>query len=139
MVNVKQFLETDVLDKYLLGSLDEKGVENLMKLTKAHPEIDLALQRKLLEVELIRRNTSIPPPAPIKTTVDNNLKDLLKNSGNEQRPENNGPLEIRGSSFMDVERYWKSGVIAILIVIVLLIGFIVFKYLENQQLKVLLD
>jgi len=73
-VNVQDYIQSGIIESYLLGMANEQEAAELMQLSRQHPEIKQAIDSFEASLEATAFANAVPAPAPIK----NNLFELLK-------------------------------------------------------------
>lgn len=138
-MNIYDYLKSGVLEDYISGSLAEAEVEKLLHLKTIFPEVEAALYRIDVDLIALSQAKRIPPPPGLWERIDSDLNKLAKTGIEQETHTSKRPIEIEDfSKYMWVERLWKWRTIGIMILIGILIGLVIYLYLENQQLKVLL-
>nr|WP_221270909.1 hypothetical protein [Pedobacter sp. AK017] len=137
------------MEAYLTGTATEKEIQQLMFLKKNYPQIDIALSR--IEMDLAQLSGISTPATGQK--IEDDLKELTKSKHtrivklkvhtkeSESTEEQTAGKSIQfieiedTSKYMRVKKTWKWRIIGILILMALLLGLIIYFYLENQQMK----
>jgi hypothetical protein len=68
-VDVKAYIESGVIESYIMGMADEQEVSELMQLAAQHPEIKAALYEAEVSLEAFAMANTTPPPPAVKTAV----------------------------------------------------------------------
>jgi anti-sigma-K factor RskA len=68
-VDVKAYIESGVIESYIMGMADEQEVSELMQLAAQHPEIKAALYEAEASLEAFAMANATPPPPDVKTAV----------------------------------------------------------------------
>jgi len=146
-VKIKEYIESGILEAYVLGSASEAETQELMYLKELHPQIQSALYHLEVDIERMAEYMAIKPPPDIWFKIENDISELVKRPAAEQLSVTSRPRKERGgrkkeyidvdskSSHMRVHKIWRWILIAIFILGKIFLGFAIFFYLENRQIK----
>lgn len=149
-MTIKEYIESGILESYVLGSASEAEARELLEFKKEHIEIQNALYELETDLERLARYMSIPPPPGIFTKIEDGINSLAntpraellvkepgsqKQNNNFKTANNNGQfIEVEAeSSYIRVHKTWKW-IFAIVFALskIFLIASI-YYYLENRQ------
>ena len=146
-MKIKEYIESGILEAYVLGSASEAETQELMYLKELHPQIQSALYHLEVDIERMAEYMAIKPPPDIWFKLENDINELVKRPAAEQLSVSSNPRKERGSrrkeyidvdsksSHMRVHKIWRWILIAIFILGKIFLGFAIFFYLENRQIK----
>jgi hypothetical protein len=146
-MKIKEYIESGVLESYVLGSASEEETQELLKLKQEHPEIKQALFELEVDMERLAQHIAIPPPPGMFTRIEDGINGLI--NAPEILPEvkeaDTGYKRFdkdKGNQFIDVEsesshmrihKAWRWVFAAVFVLgKIFLVGFI-YYYLSNQQ------
>ena len=147
MVKINEYIESGILEAYLLGSASEAETTELLYLKAKHPQIQDALQHLELEIEEIAQHMAIKPPPNTWAKIEDRINELAKTPVLESMPIKRPPKKDDGaksdqfihvdasSSHMRVHKIWRWLFIGVFILGKIFLGFAIYFYLENRQLK----
>jgi len=146
-VKIKEYIESGILEAYVLGSASEAETQELMYLKELHPQIQSALYHLEVDIERMAEYMAIKPPPDIWFKLENNINELVKRPAAERLSVSSHPRKERGgikkeyidvdskSSHMRVHKIWRWILIGLFILGKIFLGFAIFFYLENRQIK----
>ncbi len=146
-MKIKEYIESGVLESYVLGSTSEEETRELLRLKKQYPEVKDALFELELDMERLAQHISIPPPPNMLTRIEDGINGLIEvpetlpevkeaNPGYNRYDNNKGNqfIEVESeSSHMRIHKAWRYVFAAVFVLgKIFLIGFI-YYYLSNKQ------
>ena len=147
-MKINEYIESGILEAYVLGSASEAETNRLLELKAKHPQIDEALRDLEIDMERIAEHMAITPPPDVWTKIELHLNELTKTAdfqnlsigpppGNRNRNKRGDQfIEVdASSSHMRVHKVWRWLFIAVFIIGKIFLGFAIYFYLENRQLK----
>lgn len=146
-MKIKEYIESGILEAYVLGSASEAETQELMYLKELHPQIQSALYDVEVDIEHIAEYMAIKPPPELWLKIENGINELVRRPAAEQLSVTSHPRKERGgrkkeyidvdskSSHMRVHKIWRWILIAIFVLGKVFLGFAIFFYLENRQIK----
>jgi hypothetical protein len=144
-VEIKEYIESGVLEAYILGSASEKEINELHQLKGRHPQIQDALDKLQDDLECIAQHMAITPPPEIWNRIEDEVNELTKRDDADTlkitiNPKANGKdntgefVEVQGpSSHMRVHKIWRWILGAIFILGKIFLAFAIYYYLESRQ------
>ncbi len=143
-MTTKEYIESGILEIYVLGSASEAETRELLQLKQEYPEIQNALYELETDLERIARHLSIPPPPDMLARIEYSINNLIitpdhKLQINKQRKDgnssnNNQFIEVEAeSSQMRVHKNWKWVFAAVFILSKIFLIASIYFYLENRQ------
>lgn len=146
-MKIKDYIESGVLEAYVLGSASEAEVRELLYLKAKHPEIKQALQELELDMERIAEQMAIPPPPLCWTKIEAEMDAIVPapeaetvlfkqdREENKQSPKSSGDyIEVEAqSTYMRVHKSWKAIFIAVFILSKIFLICAIYFYLENKH------
>jgi hypothetical protein len=139
-MKIKEYIESGVLEAYVLGSASEDETRELLQLKKQYPEVKDALAELEFDMERLAQNIAIPPPPGMLSRIEDNINALIAtpetlpnvkeaDTGYRRYDNNKGNqfIEVESeSSHMRIHKAWFA------LGKIFLIGFI-YYYLSNKQ------
>jgi len=150
-VKIKEYIESGILEAYVLGSASETEAQELLHLKEQYPEIRHALTELELDLEHIARHMAIAPPPGTLEKIEANLHGLIPNpelkqvpdtrrhkdrkgKGDKHQKNNNQFIEVESSSsHMRIHKAWRWVFAAVFILGKIFLAFAIYFYLENRQ------
>ena len=144
-MNIKEYIESGILESYVIGSASEQEKRELLQLKDQHPEIQRALDELEVDMERIAQFMAVPPPPQLWYRIEDNINELvfsphLKPLKIEEYTNSNGQsskdqyIEVEGSStHMRIHKVWRWVLAAIFVLGKIFLGFAIYYYLENRQ------
>lgn len=146
-MNIQQYIESGILETYVMGAASEQEARELLQYKAQYPEVAAALKELELDLEMFASQMAIVPPPHTWTKINDNINDLIitpeyapvtLRPEKEQRraapDEKEKYLEVEyESSYMRVHKTWKWVFIAIFVLSKLFLIASVYFYLENRQ------
>lgn len=110
-MTIKEYLESGILESYVLGSASEAEALELLELKKQHPEIQNALYELETDIERLAQYMAIQPPPGMFTKIEDGITALVNAPGAEllvkepgkQQQHNNAKTTNNTGQFIEVE------------------------------------
>lgn len=149
-MKIKEYIESGILEAYVLGSASETETKQLLHLKDKHPEIGDALLQLEVDLEKIAQHMAITPPPVIWNKIEDHINELVvtpdvelanfKEKGYEdnraEQSKNNLYIEVEGeSSHMRIHKAWRWVFAAVFVLGKIFLAFAIYYYLENRQAK----
>lgn len=146
-MDVKAYIESGVLESYVLGSASPDETRQLLRLKKQHPEIANALFEVETQLEVMAQNMGVTPPPGMLIRIENEINGLIE-TGKHLPPARQRPTDYRRPEsepcpqFIDVEattdhmrihKAWRWVFAGIFILSKLFLIAAIYYYLENRQ------
>jgi len=149
-VKIKEYIESGILEAYVLGSTTETEAQELLQLKDRYPEIQNALTELEQDLEHIAQHMSVTPPPGTFEKIEQNLHGLIlspelkevpdifrekeQNSQDYKQNNTNQFIEVEGSStHMRIHKAWRLVFAAVFILGKIFLAFAIYFYLENRQ------
>lgn len=147
MVKINEYIESGVLESYVLGSASAAEAEELLSLKAKHPEISDALRELEIDLERIAQHMAITPPPGTWGKIEDSVKELIRARETEAYvvavpPEKDKHKGRRGGQFIEVEaesnqmrvhKVWRWILAAIFILGKIFLGFAIYFYLSSRE------
>lgn len=150
-MKIKDYIESGILEAYVLGSASEAEEKELLRLKTQYPQIQDALAELESDLERIAQHMAIAPPPGALEKIEDHINELMQNPKLKQLPDtrkphdhgysNNGQktgqfIEVEGSSsHMRLHKAWRWVFAAVFVLGKIFLGFAIYYYLENRQLE----
>ena len=145
-MKIKEYIESGVLEAYVLGAASEAEVRELLYLKGKHPEIKQALQEMEVDMERIAEQMAIPPPPLCWTKIEAEINAVIPEpeaetilfkqdvQENNERAKPGQYIEVEAeSTYMRVHKTWKWIFIAVFILSKIFLICAIYFYLENKH------
>ncbi|QQL50745.1 beta/alpha barrel domain-containing protein [Mucilaginibacter ginkgonis] len=146
MKNIEEYIESGILESYVLGMATPEEVTELLSIQKVYPEVEMALHNLEVDVERIAGLMAIPPPADTWNKIESQLNEvMLADKEPVLFKEYTRPQEkkaTKGSEYIEVEevsdqmrvhKAWKWVFAAVFVLGKIFLGCAIYFYLENRQ------
>lgn len=146
-MKINEYIESGILEAYVLGSASEAERRELLYMKAKYPEIQEALLDIELGVEEIAQQMAIIPPENGWLRVETGINELMKTPAAEAlvvKSPGKGGKGSKGSQFIEVDaasshmrihKMWRWIMLGIFILGKIFLGFAIFFYLENRNMK----
>jgi hypothetical protein len=145
--NVKEFIESGVLEAYVIGSASADEEREVLRMKNDHPQVKDALTELETDMEELARRIAIPPPPDMWNRIEAEFNELttrphapLEIGDRQQRPhrepenKENQYINVESeSTHMRIHKNWKWVFAAVFILGKIFLGFAIYFYLENRQ------
>ncbi|MBW4890555.1 hypothetical protein KXQ82_12540 [Mucilaginibacter sp. HMF5004] len=143
-MKVKEYIESGILESYVLGAVTEAEAQQLLQLKKQHPEIERALQELEVDMERLAGYMAVTPPPDMWNRISDDIDKqivLFDNApkvkdftGNGHSQNGNKYIEVEAeSTHMRIHKSWKWVFAAVFVLGKIFLGFAIYFYLENRQ------
>ncbi|GGD44328.1 hypothetical protein GCM10011514_05340 [Emticicia aquatilis] len=141
-MNPKEYIESGILETYILGLASDNQQEEVEKYLQIFPEVSLALE-DLGKVINGHFSASIPPPSVRQRIKEFDHDSLKKWDFNEQTHSQNNTqkeevkyLEVEVSdTHLRVHKYWRPAFIAIFILSKIFLAAALYFYFKSDSLN----
>lgn len=147
---IKTYIESGILETYVLGSASEDEVQELLYMKTKYPEVNEALEQLEIDMEKMAMHMAMMPPPSVWNKIEQEINDLIpspdakptrykeRNGYQEYRTPNNNNgqqfIEVESeSSHMRIHKSWKMVFAAVFVLGKIFLGFAIYFYLENRQ------
>jgi hypothetical protein len=148
VVKINEYIESGILEAYVLGSASDAETSELLYLKTKHPEIQEALRHLETDLEYIAQQMAVTPPPGTWIKIEDNINELIKMREGEQlvigeppRREGNAGsrrksqfIEIEAESgHMRIRKIWRWIFVAIFLLGKIFLAFAIYFYIENRH------
>lgn len=148
MNDIQEYIDSGILELYVLGSVSEEEERELLRYKEKFPEVKQALFELETDMERIAQQMAIKPPPTTWLKIQENLNELiempepeplrLKQIGDSQEPyqrkRDQQYIEVESeSSQMRIHKAWRWVFAAVFVLGKIFLGFAIYFYLENRQ------
>lgn len=141
-VNPKEYIESGILETYILGLASHNQQEEVEKYVQIFPEVSLALE-DLGKVINEHFSANIPPPSVRQRIKEFDHDSLKKWDLNEQTHANNNTpkedvkyLEVEVSdTHLRVHKYWRPAFIAVFVLSKIFLAAALYFYFKSDSLN----
>lgn len=148
-MNIQEYIESGILELYVLGSVTEDEAVELLYYKEHYPEVKNALNEIEVDMERVARQMAIAPPPGTWQKIEDRINELAtipeyeplkfkkEHNGNHRNHNGSG-----GTHFIDVEsqvshirvhKNWKWIFAAVFILSKVFLACAIYFYLENRQ------
>lgn len=149
-MKIKDYIESGILEAYVVGSASAAETQQLLELKEKHPEVAYALNELELDLERIAAHMSIAPPPGMLEKIEDSIGELIRQEKSNRMPAwadpsndqnfngNDKPesqfIEVEGSSsHMRIHKAWRWVFAAVFVLGKIFLGFAIYYYLESRQ------
>lgn len=148
-MKIKEYIDSGILESYVLGSASEEEARELLRLKKQYPEIQQALHELEVDMERIAEYMAITPPPEMWNRIEDGISDMintpevevlqLKDRGQREHQQNenrNGYIDIEAeTTHIRVHKNWKWIFAAVFVLGKIFLAFAIYFYIENRQAR----
>lgn len=151
-MEINDYIESGILEEYLLGSASEEDSQIVLELKQKYPEVRAALLDIELGMESIARSWAITPPPEIWDKIEADIAEQevkrfnfeaveimsgQKRIGdNSKRSKKNVFVDVDArSSHIRVHKLWRVVLIGLFVLGKIFMGLAIFFFLENRRVK----
>jgi hypothetical protein len=144
-MEIKKYIESGVLESYVLGSASAEEIQQLLQLKRQYPEIREALFQLETDLETFAGHISIPPPPGMLEKIESGINALIvpgetppvtDRGANNRHQYNSGNqfIEVEAeSSQMRVHKAWRWVMAGIFVLGKIFLIAAIYYFLENRQ------
>lgn len=147
-MKINEYIESGILEAYVLGSASEAEANELLHLKAQHPEIEDALFKLESDLERIAEHMAIAPPPNTWAKIEGGINELVKTPqfeyliGEEPKESSRGSMSGKSSQFIEVEaesghmrihKIWRWVFLGVFILGKIFLAFAIYYYLENRH------
>jgi hypothetical protein len=150
VVKIKEYIESGVLEAYVLGSASEAEAKELLYLKAKHPQILEALEVLESDLEHIAQRMAVTPPPGTWMKIESSINELMKNPealtidmpARDRREYANGSSRAKSSQFLEIEaesghirirKIWRWIFGAVFLLGKIFLAFAIYYYIENRH------
>lgn len=145
-MEIDDILKSGLLESYVYGAISPLEVATVKRYREDYPEVEAVLRELEREAELLAHQNAIMPPAGTFEAIENEINEIrlreqqLDQRSQERRYRDFTPqpeyLDVTSSSsHMNVHKAWRWAFAAVFLIGKVFLGFAIYYYLENRQLK----
>lgn len=149
-MNVKEYIESGILETYVMGASSESEANEVLRYKELHPEVKEALNQLEVDMELMAGQMAIKPPPDMWNRISNDIGGLIKAEPQALRmvpehdeffdftdapkPQGEKYIEIESSNtYIRIHKVWRWVFAAVFVLGKIFLGFAIYYYLENRQ------
>lgn len=145
-MKINEYIESGILEAYVLGSASEAEAKELLYLKAKHPQIQDALEHLEIDMERLAQLMAINPPPGVWSKIEDGINELVKRpraealtvkmppQGSKKSRKGHDFIEVDGSSsHMRVHKIWRWILIGIFLLGKVFLGFALYFFLQNRQ------
>ena len=147
-MNVQQYIESGVLEAYVLGAASENEAEELLLYKKRYPQVQNALEELERDMEYVAEQMAVIPPAVTWSKIEASINELAittdyepirlhprEERGDYYRTTRENYIEVAESenTYIRVHKSWKWVFAAVFVLGKIFLGCAIYFYLENRQ------
>lgn len=148
-MDIKEYIESGILEAYIFGSASEAEVDELLKLKVKHAQVKDALEELEANLEHIAQHTAIAPPTGKWYQIENELNEIIKQTEADKlkitsvpktkdySDKNQDQAEfiqlIAPTNQMRVHKLWRLLVISLIALGLLFLGLAFYLNSKNKQ------
>jgi hypothetical protein len=150
VVKINEYIESGVLEAYVLGSASEAETKELLYLKAKHPQISDALRELETDLEFIAQKMAITPPPGTWTKIEANLNEIIKARESDaltiDMPYKDQPREYsksrKAGQFVEIEaesghmrirKIWRWIFAAVFLLGKIFLAAAIYFYIENRH------
>lgn len=148
-MKITEYIESGVLEAFVLGAASEAEERELMRLKNQYPELNKTLADLETDMERIAQYMAVPPPPDMFARIENSINELVITPDTEiMRPadrewrQNNQPdgksryIEVEAeTNYMRLHKNWKWVFAAVFVLGKIFLACAIYFYLESRQAK----
>lgn len=149
-MEIKSYIESGILESYVLGSASDAEIRELLQLKRNYPEIEEALNDLETDLEHIAQYMAVTPPPNMFKKIEDSINDLVvapefsPEPYVEPQPEPRTHTRERKSQYIEVEsesshmrihKSWRWVFAAVFLLGKIFLATAIYFYLENRQAK----
>ena len=145
-MNTKEYIESGILETYVIGSASEQEEQELLRYKEQYPEIKNALQDLELDMEHIAEHMAITPPPHLWTKISDEINELTiaqpkalrvmpdREDKADATDKRDKYIEVESeTTHMRVHKTWKWVFAAVFVLSKIFLIAAIYFYLENRQ------
>lgn len=145
-MNIREYIETGIVESYVLGLASAEEGERFERLSEAFPELKIARSEFEFRLEAFATRHEVPPPAGIREKIEDRLRELpairpvsrgtwSAGAGSaSEGPREADYLAVEGrSTHIKVHRIWRPVFIGVFILSKILLALAIYFFLKYQN------
>lgn len=147
IVEISEYIESGILESYVMGSASDTEIRELLKLKEEHPQIREALYQVEVDFEDLAMNMAIPPAPGTWMKIETEINEITKSTdveslsieqGNRRADSkhhrNKYLIDIESkSSHIRVHKLWRWVLAFIFILGKIFLAFAIYFYFANRH------
>ncbi|NSL89601.1 hypothetical protein [Chitinophaga solisilvae] len=136
-MELKFYIESGIIESYVLGLATEAETEELQHMRKLYPELDTEVDLVERRLEKAAFDEAVLPPMEVKDRILQRARWEYAGAGYGDSSSNYTFINIqpKDGSHISVHRWWKIFFIIIFILSKIFLFFAIFYYLKYRQQK----
>jgi hypothetical protein len=148
-VNIQEYIESGILEAYVLGSASDAETRELLHMKDQFPQVRNALEELELDMERIAEQMAIMPPPNTWAKIEQEIHGLIEVPELKPAPQREFNynerqtrtaddreryIEVESSSeYMRIHKQWKWVFAAVFVLGKIFLACAIYFYLENRQ------
>ncbi|MDT3404864.1 hypothetical protein [Mucilaginibacter terrae] len=147
---VHDFIESGILEAFITGATSDAEERKVLEMKQQFPAVKEALSEIESDLEQLAQRMAVPPPPQIWDRIESEINGLTVTarhlpdtpgqdenySGNGRAKKGSDYIEVEGaSSHMRIHKIWRWIFGAVFLLGKIFLGFAIYYYLENRQIK----
>lgn len=148
-MDIKEYIESGILEAYRLGYASDEEVDELMRLQRKHPQIKDALDELDENLENIAEHMAITPPPNRWNKIEAELNEIIRKTEADKlkitsAPKNDNSIYkdvdpgafiqlIEAPKHIRIHKLWKVLVIGLIALGVLFLGLAIYLNSKNEK------
>jgi len=132
-LDINHYIETGVLDNYVLGSISERDKRAVECLSKIYPEINEELRKIQRSIEAFAKAGAVQPPKGLKTKILKEIESIAFLPNHVQDNENSNITSLKVTYKKEktpkIYQFWSIAAS------IFLVGFIAWNIMLNNQVE----
>ena len=147
-MKIKEWIDSGIMETYVMGVATEQEIEQVLLLKKQYPEFEQELAKLEYDMEVLAQGMAILPPPGILSKIEHEVNEIQlreqkveKFIAREHNSNQNDTLKDRyievesESNHMRIHKAWRWVFAAVFALGKIFLGFAIYYYLENRQAK----
>lgn len=149
-MKINEYIESGVLEAYVLGSASEQETKELLYLKAKHPQISEALKDLETDIEYIAQKMAVTPPPGTWLKIESNINEIIKARESDaltiDMPYQDRPRESsrtrKSSQFVEIEaesghmrirKIWRWIFAGVFLLGKIFLACAIYFYIENRH------
>lgn len=153
MGKIEEYIESGILEAYVLGSASEAEARELLFMKDRYPEVLEALHSLETDLEMIAQQMAITPPPGTWKKIEQNMQELVKSpraegltldipASDNHNYSRSSAKSSRDNQFLEVEaesghirirKIWRWIFAAVFLLGKIFLAFAIYFYIENKH------
>jgi hypothetical protein len=145
-VEIKEFLESGIMETYVMGIATEQEINQVLSLKQKYPEVEQELIKLEYDMEVLALNLAVSPPPGVLSKIEHEIHEIQlrdqklekytepeRNTEHEQAKKDRYIEVESASSHMRIHKAWRWIFAAVFVLGKIFLGFAIYFYLANKQ------